>query len=341
MRVITVRNVIDALPAGIQLLKDHGVDRDSRGGAVRQCDSPVTTVYERPWERVLFYPERDANPFFHLYESLWMLAGRSDVAPLMRYAKRMGEYADEGVLHGAYGYRWRRHFLWQHRTEIDQLAVIAERLRKNPTDRQCVLQMWDVNSDLGQTFKDLPCNTIATFQRNSIGELELTIFCRSNDIIWGAYGANAVHFSILHEYMATWIGCPLGRMFQVSVNYHAYTKVLEPIKDLVATSNPYVDGHVKNIPMPYREEKESADEWVQRVDGYISSILTTADEGFINPYVVLDDEWAYSIYVVLYSHHLYKTKGAKEAFDMLEKASIPHNIDWIVAAGEWLARRIK
>ena len=50
-----------------------------------------------PCERVLLYPERNANPFFHLYESLWMLAGRNDVAGPARYAKNMNNYSDNGV----------------------------------------------------------------------------------------------------------------------------------------------------------------------------------------------------------------------------------------------------
>jgi hypothetical protein len=42
--------------------------------------TPVVTCYSAPTQRVLFSPMRDANPFFHLMEALWMLAGRDDVA---------------------------------------------------------------------------------------------------------------------------------------------------------------------------------------------------------------------------------------------------------------------
>ena len=42
------------------------------------------------------------------------------------------------------------------------------------------------------------------------GRLQMTVHCRSNDIIWGTYGANAVHFSILQEYVAARIGVDLG-----------------------------------------------------------------------------------------------------------------------------------
>ena len=85
MRIIEARNVHSALPSAIQMLLTSGVQRDSRNGPVLMMPDVVTTEYAKPEERVLFWPERDANPFLHLYESLWMLAGRNDIEPILRY----------------------------------------------------------------------------------------------------------------------------------------------------------------------------------------------------------------------------------------------------------------
>lgn len=129
----------------------------SRNGNVLMIDEPVTVTYYHPKERVLFNAARDANPFFHLYESLWMLAGRNDVAPLAYYAKQMREYSDDGgTLNGAYGYRWRQHrnIEWDsspegsQRTRYDQLEIIINHLKNHPTSRRAVLQMWNVEDDL-------------------------------------------------------------------------------------------------------------------------------------------------------------------------------------------------
>src|SRR5690348_17067041 len=104
MRVLEARNAHDALPKGIRLMRNHGVSRDSRNGQVLQAPWPVTTVYTKPCERVMFWPERDANPAFHLYESLWMLQGRNDLSPLLRYVRDFGRFSDDGeTLYGAYG----------------------------------------------------------------------------------------------------------------------------------------------------------------------------------------------------------------------------------------------
>ena len=108
---VYARNVSEALYIGLMLLQDKGEWVESRSGHVIEYPSPVMTVYKRPEERVLFYPSRDANPFFHLFEALWMLAGRDDLKFVSRFNKRMKDFSDDGVtLNGAYGYRWKEYF---------------------------------------------------------------------------------------------------------------------------------------------------------------------------------------------------------------------------------------
>ncbi len=161
------RNVNDAFRELVQVFANPCrepslpvVRRPSRNGDVLMIDEPVTVTYEKPLERVLFNAVRDANPFFHLMESLWMLAGRNDVAPVAYYAKQMREYSDDGVsLNGAYGHRWRRAKVTGSSPEdsivrdgeydtTDQLDVIVNHLKADPTSRRAVLQMWNVEDDL-------------------------------------------------------------------------------------------------------------------------------------------------------------------------------------------------
>ena len=111
MKVIHARNAHEALHKGLQYMAVHGIARESRNGPVLVAPVPVVTVYQRPTERVVFWPERDANPWLHLMEALWMIGGRQDVAFPAYFAKQMLEYSDDGkLLHGAYGFRWRHHF---------------------------------------------------------------------------------------------------------------------------------------------------------------------------------------------------------------------------------------
>ena len=223
-RVITVKNVNHALGEGFAWLKVAGRSMASRAGPVLVAPGPVVTEYLYPTQRVLFNADRDANAVFHLLESIWMLAGKSAVAWLLPYNARMAEYAEpDGTVHGAYGHRWRNAF------GMDQILEIIWELQQQPDSRQCVMQMWSAVEDLGVTKKDRPCNTHVYFDTlpNAHGArvLNMTVCCRSNDALWGAYGANAVHFSILQELMAAGVGVPVGVYRQMSNNFHAYTAV--------------------------------------------------------------------------------------------------------------------
>lgn len=227
---INARNVNDALCQALYAITDpiRATKETSRNGPVLVFNEPVLTTYSAPRERVLFCPVRNANPFFHLMESLWMLAGHNDLAFPVQFNSRFKEYSDDGrTLLGAYGYRWRKYF------GSDQLAQATAELKRDPTTRRVVVSMWSPN-DLGGTGKDLPCNTHIYFDLRG-GALNMTVCNRSNDILWGAYGANAVHFSILQEYMAASVQAPVGVYRQLSNNLHLYTDILpeHKIQDMI------------------------------------------------------------------------------------------------------------
>lgn len=219
MQVLNVRNVIEALGQGIHLIKASAEPIDSRAGMTLEVPSPVTTVYRNPWERVLISEVRDANPFFHLMEAMWILAGREDVKFLTEFNGRMSDYSDDGVVFNApYGYRLRN---GNCNAQLDQLAEVIQLLERDPNSRQAVCQIWD-EDDLVHTTKDKACNMSIVFRIRS-GKLCMTVYNRSNDMIWGAYGTNVVQFSMIQEYVAAHLGLPLGEYTQVSNSYHIYT----------------------------------------------------------------------------------------------------------------------
>lgn len=331
MHVLNPRNVQMALPMGLDFLRREGVARESRNGPVLVADAPVTTVYDKPLERVIFWPERDANPFFHLMESLWMLAGRNDVAFCTKFVKTMLNFSDDGkTFHGAYGYRWRQHF------GFDQLGHVIEALKANPDDRRQVVQMWDAKVDLGRTGKDLPCNTQIFFAINVHGALDMTVLNRSNDMIWGAYGANAVHFSYLQEYVAAGIGIPVGRYYQVSNNFHAYLKTYEPLQELadrapdpyrVSSECLYSLGQVQPYPLVSTNVKT----WQEDLSMFMQDGPII---GFRDPFFrrVASPVWL--------AHKAYKDgSGEARYVDALEVLQQCQASDWRVACSEWIQRR--
>lgn len=340
---IDARNVHEAFPKALNLIHSIGEVQESRNGRVLVAPYPITTLYRAPLERVIFWSQRDANPFFHFFESLWMLAGRDDVAFPASFAKQLGEYSDDGAtIPGAYGYRWRNRF------DKDQLQWIVDRLRADPNDRRVVLSMWDPYHDpeaADKGSRDVPCNTNAFFRirQNPIlqqPELCMQVNCRSNDIIWGAYGANAVHFSYLLEYLACRIGVAAGWYAQNSFNWHAYTDFFEkmlkrpqPFGEQFGipcpTHSPYTLNtarwpHVRPYPL-----MKSAEDWDQHLLAFLADPRSNPGSG--------EDPFFPNVACPLYfAHQCYKEGNYDGARNFINACAAD---DWKLACREWLDRR--
>jgi hypothetical protein len=279
-------------------------------------------------------------------EGIWMLSGSDNGNWLNQF---VGDFTTRfaepgGIIHGAYGKRWRAWFPVWGKDEtagsyVDQLTKIVKILRKNPEDRRAVIQMWDTSVDLGTNFKDVPCNT-QIYPRVREGSLDLTIMCRSNDIIWGAYGANAVHFSMLHEYLAAGVGCRVGTMFQLSNNFHGYVDVLEKhpaprihvphnVAEFAATIVGPLRGNPYEVvyPMPMVGDFDAFDDDVGK---FLSDVWGTSS--YVN-------QWFMSVaWPMRQAHRLWKIKQFSGARSMLMNVDAP---DWRRAAQEWMDRRTK
>lgn len=327
MYSIIVRNVNRAFVKGLQTLSSEGNVEKSRNGDVLVLDAPMLTTYSRPRERVLFDSARDANPFFHVMEAIWMLAGRDDAAWPTKFNSRMAEYAnDEGRYDGAYGFRWRHHF------EFDQIDYVVSTLLEDPTTRRAVIAMYDPMVDVDPTSKDIPCNTHIYFRIRK-GVLDMTVCNRSNDAVWGAYGANAVHMSMLQELIAEGVGVNVGRYHQLSNNFHLY---LDPHEGLL--------DYVKNF-----DEIDDAITDLYSQNGWSTfPICNSYPEWFEEANTFLDDpEYPYhyvnNFFYCVARPMLLSWEAHKDGIpgDALSWASQIEDKAWAYACTEWLKRRIK
>lgn len=336
MYVIEEPGANAALAAGIDYLNKHGITEQSRNGPVLVAPGPVTTVYARPKERVLFSPTRNANPFFHLLgDALWCLSGSNDVAWPISFNQRYADYSDDGkTQHGAYGDRWKWHFLKRGAHNIDQLAWIVAELTEKPESRQAVLTMWDPSVDLRRIGKDVPCNTQVYFDRRN-EELNMTVLCRSNDIMWGAYGANVVQFSVLQEYLAAKLQCPVGVYRQVSNNFHLYTEKFSTAKlETIIRESDEGQSRYAELPDGPLDMIEDPDAWDKDLKLFMRGTFerfTRLDfrEPFFNEVAgPMYNAWA-----------LQKAKNYEAAIKICEEdISAP---DWRWACTEWLQRKME
>lgn len=307
-------NVNEAYAKCSTALVQHGQRESSRNGEVYRIYEPVTITYNRPDRRVLFGKGR--NPFFHVYESIWILAGRSDVEKLTPFVSNFKQYADRGGdVWDAYGKRLRRWF------NHDQMFGAAEQLKRNPGTRRCVMAIWDGSADFRREVSypenpAVPCNLAIVLQMRG-DALDMTVFNRSNDMVWGALGANVVHFSIIHEVMARAVQATLGRYHQVTTNLHAYTKTWDQTSGWSAMQYP------QPTPILFNNLRD-----------FLDVCEEFAEEPHENTGNTFLDNTAYPM---MLAHQAYKTGDLDGAIHCVKKHV--QGPDWREACLEWLQAR--
>lgn len=324
MFTLEVNGVADAYNRLSLMINQLGKKEETRNGLAVALPGPVLMRVNWPHRRVLLDAARDANPVFHLMEAMWMLAGRNDVAFVQQYNSNIGSYSDDGTsFNAAYGHRWCEHFGY------DQLTRAAEMLNINHNDRRVVVGMWDPYKDLGGDSKDLPCNTQVMF-RVINGGLHMTTTNRSNDMVWGLTGANFVHMSILHEWMAAAIGMhftgpegqPRGKWHHLSNNLHVYERHFGLIGDVKPDSGlsyrRYQFYNTVTDPKLFRAE--------------CLDLVNGKEVGFTDPFFIG------TIEPMVAAWRAWKS-GDKKAG--LVNASKIQSWDWRIGTMSWFARRMQ
>jgi thymidylate synthase len=313
MMHLSTRNVNTAYSDLMMIVKETGKNEETRNGVARALQHPILIEFSNPYEKVLFDAERNANPFFHLMEAMWMIAGRNDVKFLDEFNSNMKSYSDDGrTFNAAYGHRWREYF------GMDQIAKVCDILKRNPNDRRCVITMWDGNEDLKGHSKDHPCNT-QIMCRIVNGFLDFTITNRSNDLVFGLCGANAVHMSVLQEYMAACIGVNVGRWYHLTNNLHVYERHFDLMDDMYwgKGSEPYPE---RRRMIPPGADMDFENDCYDLCNGVLEFRT-----GFFKQ----------TVWPALHSWRLYKQGYVDLA--LIQAATIGF-LDWRRACVEWLQR---
>ena len=318
---IDVRNVNDGYYRTLQVLESRGQKVETRNGPAITLPGVFIANVRQPWERVLFDEVRDANPIFHLMEACWMLAGRRDVAFVKQFNSNMATYSDDGeVFNAAYGHRWVEHFGY------DQLERVVSMLRSDPNTRRAVISMWDGRADLGADSLDLPCNVLIC-PRIIDRRLNFTVYNRSNDAVFGCWGANAVHLTFVQEWMAAALGVGIGEWVQVSNDLHIYERHFHLLK---APRN----HHAHWQPWPGRQPLVPAGkmEYADHFRQDCIDLCNGKQQGFESPFMedTVEPVWA--------SWRQWKAGDQKDA---LYIASCIESADWRNAVMEWYARKSK
>ncbi len=188
-------------------------------------------------------------------EQVWFISGaRKPEIFLRNYTKIWDLFTNPGdVVTVAYGYRWRKHF------GRDQLALLIDLLKNEPSSRQGVIITWDPAQDgLSLTKKmNVPCPF--SFTVNIIGgRLHLHNIIRSNDIILGT-PADVAGFALLQFILAQKLGVKPGIYSHSVSNAHIYSNHYDGAREIMSRTNDHAKI-VLNLPENSFDRAEKRDE---------------------------------------------------------------------------------
>lgn len=295
MESIKARNAPEAYVEMLNLMRLGAKEYPSRNGPVLAMPCPVMLEITNPLERVIFDPIRQANPYFHVMEFVWMIAGMNDVTWLEQFNARYRAYAeDDGKVHGAYGYRWTTHF------KQNQILQCFQMLRDDPGTRRAVIGMWDPRVDL-QDKRDLPCNTHIYF-RILDEKLEMTVCNRSNDLIWGMLGANVVHMTMLQQLLAESLKRECGPYRVFTNNLHMYKSLpkFEAIWETILCHDPY-----RNLPIGHKLLTDG-----ELLEKFLWDARDFIEKGVEQKYQC---RWFNAVVKPMYAEYMWRRSGMKKA----------------------------
>ena len=243
----------------------------SRAGSTRELLHAAISI-SRPRERWIVSRNPPINPAFAMAEIIWIVTGRNDSWFLTYFNRKLPEFAGDGpILHGAYGYRLRRHL------ELDQLSRAYHTLASNPDSRQVVLQIWDGTLDLPHPdghprAQDIPCNVLSMLKVRE-NKLHWTQIIRSNDFFLGL-PYNLIQFTTLQEIIAGWLEVEVGPYYQISDSLHIYDRDYSHLEDVVVVNMPKDSD---SLALSKQKSELTFAELARNVDIIIDESASTSD----------------------------------------------------------------
>lgn len=270
MFVAEYKGINAFLVGASKLLLENGVKRLTRGYTCWELPEPFYFKITDPTARWISVPERNWNITLPYAESLWLASGRNDLDFVKHYVKKLSEYSDDGrFIRGGYGPRFRffSGTINDYRNEyalkyikdtseityVDQFSFIEECFKSDRNTRRAIMNIGDPPKDsfnesgeLKKT-KDFPCTRLLQFQKDSSEEkLNLTVYMRSNDFLWGASAVNIFNNTFIQEYFAHILKMQIGNYYHFSNNFHYYEEQRSTIEKLANITKIQDEGFLYN-----------------------------------------------------------------------------------------------
>lgn len=322
----------DFLVKSSQLLLKYGVARETRGKKCYELPGPFMFKITEPTARLVTIPERKWNVTLPYAESLWLASGRNDMAFITHYLNNMRQFSDDGLyMRAGYGPRLRFYnpnfndytengeVTCLHDRTVDQFRYVVECFEIDAYTRRAVINIDDtIKDEFDETgclkdTRDIPCTRLLHFTKNAVtGKLDLTVFMRSNDMLWGASAVNIFNFTFMQEYFSAILGLEMGNYYHIANNFHYYEDKREML-ECIASVTDYID-----VPYEYDKKFYSLDDFDQQVKCLCEEETRMRLEGYQYQPNIFEDDFFRDWYSVLL-HKNYKDAAVDYSNPLLRK----------------------
>jgi len=267
----------DLLHQVTNTMTNYGQTVPSRAGETKELLS-VTLMASDPRDRIIRCPERGANVIAQIAETLWVLGGSNELKYLTPFLKRAPQFSDDhgNTWRSAYGVRLRA-FPSPITGTFDQLQHCIELLRNDKTTRRAFITISYPPID-HQPGIDVACNVFMSFLVRD-NKLNMSVFNRSNDLIWGFSGINFFEFSAIQEFVAGCVNLEVGTYTHHTQSLHVYDKYYNVLDKIYAVKEEQVTENSKFNPknhMPFSgctlgEYDQLFTQYKHRLDTYFNA----------------------------------------------------------------------
>lgn len=217
----------------VRHIRDHGAHKSDRTGT----GTSSVFGYQMRFDLGAGFPlvtTKQLHLKSIIHELLWFLRGDTNVGYLREHGVSIwDEWADErGDLGPVYGKQWRS---WPTLDgSVDQLKVVIEQIKRDPSSRRLVVSAWNVG-ELDQMAL-LPCHALFQFYVAE-GRLSCQLYQRSADVLLGV-PFNIASYALLTHMVAQQCYLAPGDFVWTGGDCHLYANHLEQA-DLQLAREPY------------------------------------------------------------------------------------------------------
>lgn len=227
--------------ANLQDILQHGVKEFNERTGIATYRLPATQIVVDLQQEFPILRSKKVAWKVAADEVFWMFQKQSNNINDFN-SKIWDQWADEtGSIGKTYGYQLSLPMQDKGQTYLNQIDYILTRLAKNPSDRQCVLDMWNPQ-DLHEM--NLPPCVYSSIWSIIDGKLNCMVVQRSADYPVGV-PFDTLEYAMLTHMFARHLGVQVGTLTHVIADSHIYENQLEGVKtQLARIESPELDTDV-------------------------------------------------------------------------------------------------